>query len=158
MNKKKFFFEAYDSILTPTAAALPWPVSDPYPQWIDGQKVGPGRTRHSPALSTFQAAQESAFRPIPRRTVCRSAFSWSLRQAGTVFCALWRLSSNRHILGSNSLPCCSNPFRPTIELVFRIGHLGDLNDLMLCGVEMGLGVAGGCRRRFRSLHEPCSAR
>jgi alanine-glyoxylate transaminase/serine-glyoxylate transaminase/serine-pyruvate transaminase len=30
--------------------------------------------------------------------------------------------------------------------VFRIGHLGDLNDLMLagtlCGVEMGLAVAG----------------
>ena len=30
--------------------------------------------------------------------------------------------------------------------VFRIGHLGDLNDLMLagtlCGVEMGLGLAG----------------
>jgi alanine-glyoxylate transaminase / serine-glyoxylate transaminase / serine-pyruvate transaminase len=30
--------------------------------------------------------------------------------------------------------------------VFRIGHLGDFNDLMLagtlCGVEMGLGVAG----------------
>ncbi|MEO8078719.1 MAG: aminotransferase class V-fold PLP-dependent enzyme [Acidobacteriota bacterium] len=35
--------------------------------------------------------------------------------------------------------------------VFRIGHLGDFNDLMLmgtlCGVEMGLGVAGvPCRR------------
>ena len=30
--------------------------------------------------------------------------------------------------------------------VFRIGHLGDFNDLMLagtlCGVEMGLGIAG----------------
>jgi len=30
--------------------------------------------------------------------------------------------------------------------VFRIGHLGDFNDLMLagtlCGVEMGLGLAG----------------
>ena len=30
--------------------------------------------------------------------------------------------------------------------VFRIGHLGDLNDLMLagtlCGVEMGLSIAG----------------
>jgi alanine-glyoxylate transaminase/serine-glyoxylate transaminase/serine-pyruvate transaminase len=30
--------------------------------------------------------------------------------------------------------------------VFRIGHLGDMNDLMLagtlCGVEMGLGLAG----------------
>ena len=30
--------------------------------------------------------------------------------------------------------------------VFRIGHLGDFNDLMLagtlCGVEMGLGAAG----------------
>ena len=31
-------------------------------------------------------------------------------------------------------------------MVFRIGHLGDFNDLMLmgalCGVEMGLGLAG----------------
>jgi alanine-glyoxylate transaminase/serine-glyoxylate transaminase/serine-pyruvate transaminase len=32
------------------------------------------------------------------------------------------------------------------DKVFRIGHLGDFNDLMLagtlCGVEMGLAVAG----------------
>jgi alanine-glyoxylate transaminase/serine-glyoxylate transaminase/serine-pyruvate transaminase len=35
--------------------------------------------------------------------------------------------------------------------VFRIGHLGDFNDLMLagtlCGVEMGLGLAGVPHRR-----------
>jgi alanine-glyoxylate transaminase/serine-glyoxylate transaminase/serine-pyruvate transaminase len=35
--------------------------------------------------------------------------------------------------------------------VFRIGHLGDFNDLMLagtlCGVEMGLGLAGVPIRR-----------
>jgi alanine-glyoxylate transaminase/serine-glyoxylate transaminase/serine-pyruvate transaminase len=35
--------------------------------------------------------------------------------------------------------------------VFRIGHLGDFNDLMLagtlCGVEMGLGLAGVPVRR-----------
>ena len=45
--------------------------------------------------------------------------------------------------------------------VFRIGHLGDFNDLMLagtlCGVEMGLSLAGvpfiqkaGWRRRWTS--------
>jgi alanine-glyoxylate transaminase/serine-glyoxylate transaminase/serine-pyruvate transaminase len=35
--------------------------------------------------------------------------------------------------------------------VFRIGHLGDFNDLMLagtlCGVEMGLGIAGVPHKR-----------
>jgi aspartyl-tRNA(Asn)/glutamyl-tRNA(Gln) amidotransferase subunit A len=35
------FFAGYDAILTPTAAALPWPVTDPYPKRIDGQEVGP---------------------------------------------------------------------------------------------------------------------
>jgi aspartyl-tRNA(Asn)/glutamyl-tRNA(Gln) amidotransferase subunit A len=35
------FFMHYDVILTPTAAALPWPVSDPYPKRIDGQEAGP---------------------------------------------------------------------------------------------------------------------
>lgn len=38
--------------------------------------------------------------------------------------------------------------------VFRIGHLGDFNDLMLigtlCGVEMGLGLSG-------VPHKPCGA-
>jgi alanine-glyoxylate transaminase/serine-glyoxylate transaminase/serine-pyruvate transaminase len=35
--------------------------------------------------------------------------------------------------------------------VFRIGHLGDFNDLMLagtlCGIEMGLGLAGVPHRK-----------
>jgi aspartyl-tRNA(Asn)/glutamyl-tRNA(Gln) amidotransferase subunit A len=35
------FFNGYDVILTPTAAALPWPVTDPYPKQIDGQAAGP---------------------------------------------------------------------------------------------------------------------
>jgi aspartyl-tRNA(Asn)/glutamyl-tRNA(Gln) amidotransferase subunit A len=35
------FFTEYDVILTPTAAALPWPVTDPYPKQIDGQEAGP---------------------------------------------------------------------------------------------------------------------
>jgi aspartyl-tRNA(Asn)/glutamyl-tRNA(Gln) amidotransferase subunit A len=35
------FFENYDAILTPTAAALPWPVSEPYPKTINGQEAGP---------------------------------------------------------------------------------------------------------------------
>jgi aspartyl-tRNA(Asn)/glutamyl-tRNA(Gln) amidotransferase subunit A len=35
------FFTNYDVILTPTAAALPWPAKDPYPRQIDGQEAGP---------------------------------------------------------------------------------------------------------------------
>jgi aspartyl-tRNA(Asn)/glutamyl-tRNA(Gln) amidotransferase subunit A len=35
------FFTGYDAILTPTAAALPWPVTEPYPKRIDGQEAGP---------------------------------------------------------------------------------------------------------------------
>jgi aspartyl-tRNA(Asn)/glutamyl-tRNA(Gln) amidotransferase subunit A len=36
-----FFFQDYEAILTPTAAALPWPVTDPYPKQIDGHEAGP---------------------------------------------------------------------------------------------------------------------
>lgn len=34
-------FETFDLILTPSAAALPWPAAEPYPQQIAGQVVGP---------------------------------------------------------------------------------------------------------------------
>jgi aspartyl-tRNA(Asn)/glutamyl-tRNA(Gln) amidotransferase subunit A len=35
------FFERYDVLLTPTAAALPWTVDAEYPSEIDGKPVGP---------------------------------------------------------------------------------------------------------------------
>ena len=35
------FFENCDVILTPSAAALPWPATEPFPTQIAGQKVGP---------------------------------------------------------------------------------------------------------------------
>jgi len=34
-------FAAYDFILTPAAAALPWPATEPYPAEIDGRQAGP---------------------------------------------------------------------------------------------------------------------
>jgi aspartyl-tRNA(Asn)/glutamyl-tRNA(Gln) amidotransferase subunit A len=34
-------FEGFDFIVTPSAAALPWPADEPYPTRIDGQEVGP---------------------------------------------------------------------------------------------------------------------
>ena len=34
-------FERYDVVMTPSAAALPWPAETPYPDTIDGRKVGP---------------------------------------------------------------------------------------------------------------------
>jgi aspartyl-tRNA(Asn)/glutamyl-tRNA(Gln) amidotransferase subunit A len=34
-------FQRWDVVMTPSAAALPWPAEQPYPETIDGQKVGP---------------------------------------------------------------------------------------------------------------------
>ena len=34
-------FDRYDMVMTPSAAALPWPAETPFPDTIDGQKVGP---------------------------------------------------------------------------------------------------------------------
>jgi aspartyl-tRNA(Asn)/glutamyl-tRNA(Gln) amidotransferase subunit A len=34
-------FEHVDVIMTPSAAALPWPADEPFPSVIDGQPVGP---------------------------------------------------------------------------------------------------------------------
>lgn len=34
-------FDGFDLIMTPSAAALPWPADEPYPTRIDGREVGP---------------------------------------------------------------------------------------------------------------------
>ncbi|MGH8675897.1 MAG: amidase, partial [Burkholderiales bacterium] len=34
-------FERYDFVMTPSAAALPWPAETPFPEMIDGKQVGP---------------------------------------------------------------------------------------------------------------------
>jgi aspartyl-tRNA(Asn)/glutamyl-tRNA(Gln) amidotransferase subunit A len=35
------FYASYDVVLTPAAAALPWPAADPFPPIIDGRSAGP---------------------------------------------------------------------------------------------------------------------
>ncbi|MEH6836327.1 MULTISPECIES: amidase [Falsihalocynthiibacter] len=40
-NELAALFAAYDIVLTPTAAANPWPASEPFPTEIDGHTVGP---------------------------------------------------------------------------------------------------------------------
>jgi aspartyl-tRNA(Asn)/glutamyl-tRNA(Gln) amidotransferase subunit A len=40
-SKTATVFECYDFIMTPSAAALPWDAETPFPEIIDGVKVGP---------------------------------------------------------------------------------------------------------------------
>ena len=40
-RKLSVFFSRYDLIMTPTAAALPWSATEPFPKMIAGEQVGP---------------------------------------------------------------------------------------------------------------------
>jgi aspartyl-tRNA(Asn)/glutamyl-tRNA(Gln) amidotransferase subunit A len=40
-GESESLFERFDLVMTPSAAALPWPAEQPYPEVIDGKKVGP---------------------------------------------------------------------------------------------------------------------
>jgi aspartyl-tRNA(Asn)/glutamyl-tRNA(Gln) amidotransferase subunit A len=40
-GESESLFERFDLVMTPSAAALPWPAEQPYPELIDGKKVGP---------------------------------------------------------------------------------------------------------------------
>jgi aspartyl-tRNA(Asn)/glutamyl-tRNA(Gln) amidotransferase subunit A len=40
-HEARALFSRYDFVLTPSAAALPWPAESPWPETIDGKKVGP---------------------------------------------------------------------------------------------------------------------
>ncbi len=40
-TESEALFQRWDIVMTPSAAALPWPAEQPYPEVIDGKKVGP---------------------------------------------------------------------------------------------------------------------
>jgi aspartyl-tRNA(Asn)/glutamyl-tRNA(Gln) amidotransferase subunit A len=40
-TESEALFDRWDIVMTPSAAALPWPAEQPYPETIDGKKVGP---------------------------------------------------------------------------------------------------------------------
>ena len=68
-------FEGVDLVLTPTAAALPWPAETPYPGSYRRRRPARATTRSSPAGRISQAFRPSACRSAFRDPDCRSARS-----------------------------------------------------------------------------------
>ena len=92
-------FDRFDFLLTPAAAALPWPAHRPI-------------RRASPAATSARADTRSTPRsPMPRGcpasrcpaalpTPCRSGCNWSRAKATTTRCSRWRVSSSARTRGN----------------------------------------------------------
>ena len=96
-----------DLVLTPTAAALPWPAETPYPDRIDGRRPARATTRSSPAGSTS---------PASRRSACRSAFRRSGLPIGAQLAAGFGADDSLLAFARDDLAATSRPRRfPSME-------------------------------------------
>ena len=120
-----FFFQDYEAILTPTAAALPWPVTDPYPRQIDGHEAGPRTHAVFTGFANISGCPGISFPPTPPRTVCRSVLNSWRREAGMVFCVVWPPNLSRRTLGPNWRRCLDPPVNPSPTQEIESSHLLD---------------------------------
>ena len=64
-------FARFDLVLTPTAAALPWPAESPYPDRINGQPAGPRDHAIFTGWANIAGVPAISCRSAWRRRACR---------------------------------------------------------------------------------------
>ncbi|WP_108661011.1 amidase [Acuticoccus kandeliae] len=103
-------FEAFDIILSPSSAALPWPKATPFPETIDGITAAPrasaiyttfANVAGLPALA-FPAAPAANGMPIGMQLIGAAGADWRLLEIGAALEAMiaWpRLAPDVRVLG-----------------------------------------------------------
>jgi aspartyl-tRNA(Asn)/glutamyl-tRNA(Gln) amidotransferase subunit A len=95
-------FTQYDLLLTPTAAAMPWPAGEPHPTAIDGRPVGPrGHAVFTPIANALglpamswpcivdDGALPIGLQAIAARDRDRALLSFAREQEGRLFAHRW---------------------------------------------------------------------